>query len=102
MWRFTLREFFPKLTRLYPNRPLVKLPSTASGITPAPTPKDCFFDGGTGLYQDVANNKAYVFISARRGGRLIYALDVSATSAADLHAPKFMWKKGCPNMTDNV
>src|SRR5260221_3260890 len=33
----------------------------------------------------------------RRGGRTIYALDVS-----DPANPVFMWKRGCPNLADNV
>src|SRR5205807_1910740 len=41
--------------------------------------------------------KAYLYISARRGGRFMYALDV--TTPTD---PKFLWKKGCPNLTDDT
>lgn len=34
--------------------------------------------------------KTYIFASMRRGGRSVYAMDVSAPDA-----PKFMWRKGC-------
>ena len=34
--------------------------------------------------------KAWLFIAVRRGGRFIYALDVTTPTA-----PKFMWRKGC-------
>jgi len=40
---------------------------------------------------------AYIYIAARRGGRFIYALDV--TSPTD---PKILWKKSCPNPTGST
>ena len=48
-------------------------------------PKDYFFDGSTGVYQN--GSTVNLFLSARRGGRLLYALDVD-----DPTAPKFIWK----------
>ena len=95
LWGFIPVDFFPKLNRLYSNSPLLKLATTPTGITPTPLPKDYFFDGATGVYQSAS--KAYLFLAARRGGRLIYALDVS-----DPTSPTFMWKKGCPNLNNNT
>ncbi|MEO7954576.1 MAG: PilC/PilY family type IV pilus protein, partial [Polaromonas sp.] len=85
LWSFVPQEFYPKLQRLYNNSPLVKLATTPTGITPTPQPKDYFFDASPSVYQN--GGTAYVFLSARRGGRLLYALDVS-----DPANPKFMWK----------
>lgn len=87
LWSFVPSEFYPKLQRLYNNSPIVELYTTPTGITPTPQPKDYFFDGTPGVYQNAATGKAYIFLSARRGARLLYALDVS-----DPTAPKFMWK----------
>lgn len=87
LWSFVPPEFYPKLQRLYNNSPLVQLATTPTGIMPSPQPKDYYFDGTPGVYQNAAANKAYIFLSARRGGRLLYALDVS-----DPAAPKFMWE----------
>jgi type IV pilus assembly protein PilY1 len=95
LWAFVPQEFFTKLQRLYSNSPQLKMATTPSGITPTPQPKDYYFDGVTGVYQN--GSAAYLFLSARRGGRLIYALDVSNPAN-----PKFMWKKGCPNLGDNT
>jgi type IV pilus assembly protein PilY1 len=95
LWAFVPQEFFSKLQRLYSNSPQLKLANTPTGITPTPKPKDYYFDGATGVYQN--GSTAYIFLSARRGGRLIYALDVS-----DPANPKFMWKKGCPNLGNNT
>ena len=97
LWGFIPQEFFSKLQRLYSDSPLIKLINTPEAITPSPTPKDYFFDGVAGTYQDPATGKAYIYLAARRGGRLIYAIDVSSPTN-----PKFMWKKGCPNLSDNV
>lgn len=87
LWGFIPTEFFSKFPRLYFNSPVIKLSSTSDAIVPTPTPKDYFFDGSTGVYRDLATGTTYIFLSARRGGRLIYALDVT-----DPAAPRFLWK----------
>lgn len=81
-WSFVAPEFFSKFKRMRDQTPLIALPSTPG----AATNKDYFFDGPIGSYQDTS--KAYIFVSARRGGRFIYAFDV--TNPAN---PIFMWKK---------
>jgi Tfp pilus assembly protein, tip-associated adhesin PilY1 len=60
--------------------------TTAAAIVPTPVQKDYFFDGPTGVYQNGAT--AYIYLAARRGGGVIYALDVS-----DPAVPKLLWKK---------
>jgi type IV pilus assembly protein PilY1 len=86
IWGFVAPEFFTKLARLYTNSPPVKLPSTPTGLVPTPTAKDYFFDGATSVYQN--GSTVSLFMSARRGGRFIYALNVN-----DPADPKFLWKK---------
>jgi type IV pilus assembly protein PilY1 len=83
LWSFVPPEFYPGLQRLYQNSPALKLGSSTTGAA-----KTYFFDGAPGVYQNSATGKAYIFLSARRGGRLLYALDVS-----DPVNPKFMWKR---------
>jgi type IV pilus assembly protein PilY1 len=85
LWSFVPSEFYSKLQRLHTNSPIVKLPSTPTGLSPTPQPKDYFFDGTPSVYQN--GNTAYIFLAARRGGPVLYALDVSSPTA-----PKFMWK----------
>ncbi|MDD5299887.1 MAG: PilC/PilY family type IV pilus protein [Gallionella sp.] len=91
LWGFIPSEFFSKLKRLHDNSPILDLPSTTSGISPTPQKKDYFVDGSTGIYQklnaDGTTAKAYLYLTMRRGGRYIYALDV--TAPAD---PKYLWK----------
>lgn len=95
MWAFIPPEFFGKFPRLRSNSPVVKLPTTPDGIVPTPRSRDYFADGPTAVYQklraDTTTDKAYLYIAMRRGGRFLYALDVSDPTAS----PKFMWKKGC-------
>lgn len=79
--------------RDFADSPIIKFPTTPAGIIPEPQPKDYFFDG-TGLYQLVNASgdvvAAHLYIGMRRGGRFIYALDVT-----DPGSPRFMWKRGC-------
>ena len=92
-WAFIAPEFFGKLKRQYSNSPQVLYPSTAaSSITPTPIKRDYFFDGPITSYveRDTSGNvtKAYLYLGMRRGGRFIYALDVTSPTN-----PKFLWKK---------
>lgn len=102
LWGFIPKEFFSKLPRLQTNTPELLLPTTPAGISPAPMAKDYFIDGMVGVYQVLntsgTTNKAYVYLSMRRGGRLLYALDVTTPTN-----PKFLWKidpTGLTNATD--
>ena len=92
LWGFIPTEFFPALSRQRANSPQILLPSTPTGINPTPTPKDYFADGSTGVYQklnaDGSVAKAYLYITMRRGGRFMYAIDVTTPST-----PKFLWKR---------
>jgi type IV pilus assembly protein PilY1 len=91
LWGFIAPESYSGLTRLHDNSPLLLFPTTTPGIVPAPVLKDYFVDGPTGLYQLIdgtgATTTAYIYLAMRRGGRLMYALDVSNPSS-----PQFLWK----------
>jgi len=90
VWGFIPPEFFPSLNRLRNDAPPIS----------SFNKKPYFADGTIGVYTNDANgdqiidpsinsgDKAWLFISMRRGGRLLYALDVS--NPLD---PRFMWKK---------
>ncbi len=88
-WGFILPEHFTSLKRLYNVTPLIS----------ETVPKSYFVDGSIGFYTKDANSdgqltvsgsndKAYVYLSMRRGGRFYYALNV-----IDPEAPKLLWKK---------
>jgi type IV pilus assembly protein PilY1 len=101
-WAFLAPEFESRMARLYQNSPQINYPNLPSGITPVPVPKGYGFDGPTGLYQNSDNSKVWIFPTMRRGGRMIYALDVSSTSGTAPNKPGFLWKAGCPSMANNT
>ena len=88
-WGFIPREFFGKLRRLREQNPQI---SSAN-------PRDYFADGSVAVYQKDVNNdgklvaadgdKVFLYVTMRRGGDFIYALDVS-----DPATPRLLWRKG--------
>jgi hypothetical protein len=96
-WSFVAPEFHGRLQRLMDNSPLVSYPNLSSAISPAPARKDYFFDGSIGLYQNADNSKVWIFPAMRRGGRMLYGLDVSSPDR-----PVYKWKAGCPNLADDT
>ncbi len=87
LWSFIPSEHFPKFARMYNHDPAISSTS----------PKPYFVDGSATVYTYSSKNdgiidasrgdKAYLFLTMRRGGRFIYALDVS-----DPNTPKLLWK----------
>jgi type IV pilus assembly protein PilY1 len=89
LWSFVAPEHHAKLKRLYDNDPIINYPNLAAVV--GSKSKDYFFDGSSGLYQNADNSKVWIYPTMRRGGRMIYAFDISATT------PTLKWSKGCPN-----
>ena len=101
VWGFVAPEHFSTLRRLRLNSP-----SISSSFK-----KPYFFDGPIATYTLDANNdgklevsgtitpsdytqdKVWLFLNMRRGGRFMYALDVTNPIA-----PKLLWRKGCPSL----
>jgi type IV pilus assembly protein PilY1 len=77
--------------------PLISFPTQPTGITPTPVPKDYYFDGSIGAYQAAGNSAVWIYPSMRRGGRMIYAMDVT-----DPTTPSVKWKAGCPSQANNT
>jgi len=97
LWSFIAPEHHGLLKRLVENNPLVNYPNLPAGITPTPVPKNYFFDGTAGLYQNADNTVIWIFPTMRRGGRMIYAFDVTSPTA-----PALKWRVGCPNLTNDT
>jgi type IV pilus assembly protein PilY1 len=95
-WAFIAPEFYSTLTgfsRLMNDSPQVSyFGQNTSAITPTPVPKDYYFDGSIGAYQTANNSSVWIYPAMRRGGRMIYAFDVTHPAS-----PLFKWKAGCPN-----
>lgn len=87
LWSVVFEEFHPDLKRYRDN-------NVSSSIVRRPI----FADGSVSVYQKDVNgdgkiiaangDKAYIYVTMRRGGRFIYAIDVS-----DPSAPRFLWHK---------
>ena len=96
LWSFVAPEFYPKLKRLKDNSPLIAYPGQPS-VEPAPEAKGYGIDGPLASYVDVDGATAWIYASMRRGGRHLYAFDVSTPQT-----PILLWRKGCPNMTNDT
>ncbi|MCE3261649.1 MAG: hypothetical protein K0R43_728 [Pseudoduganella sp.] len=98
LWAFIAPEFFSRLKRLKDQTPLVNYPNVAGpgDVAAVGTQKDYFFDGSPGVYQTIDNSAVWVFPTMRRGGRMVYGLDVT-----NLDQPRMMWAAGCPNLSND-
>lgn len=94
-WAFVAPEHFGKFARLKNNTP----PVAFDGFTATPTPvaKDYFFDGSIGLYQNADNSSVWIYPSQRRGGRMLYGIDVT-----NANSPQVRWRVGCPNLGNDT
>jgi type IV pilus assembly protein PilY1 len=97
LWSLVVPEHYPLLKRLYQGTPKVHLPETNSdGDTTTPAsgygPKGYGMDGPVGVYARYNENgsaltEAIIYTSMRRGGRAVYALDVTSKTN-----PTFLWR----------
>lgn len=94
-WGFIAEEHFGKLERLYNNAPNVRYPNQSDEVSKNNLPKDYFFDGAIAslLAYNTTNeiSQAWIYPTMRRGGRMLYALDVTKPG----EKPLFLWKVGC-------
>ncbi|MBT9553740.1 MAG: pilus assembly protein PilY [Hydrogenophaga sp.] len=95
LWGFVPEELFPKLKRLRNNAPEVRLSTTevveTASETLKPSSRDYFVDGPIGVYQKVVGDvttQAILYVAMRRGGRFLYAIDVSTPGT-----PKMLWRR---------
>jgi type IV pilus assembly protein PilY1 len=80
LWSFMAPEFYPHIKRIRTNTPLVSYFGSDTG-----EPKPYGFDGPTAAYKDA--DQATVYAAMRRGGRALYAFDVTAPAT-----PALKWK----------
>ena len=93
LWSFVAPEHHAKLRRLFLNEPRITYPNL---VIDGARRKDYFFDGSAGVYQNADDTKVWIFPGMRRGGRAIYAFNVTTET------PSLMWSFGCPNFADDV
>jgi type IV pilus assembly protein PilY1 len=90
VWSFLPPEFYGKAKRLRYQEPIWLNPGTDPAAVPFAATKDYFFDGPIGAYEDPTTSPPtkWIFVTARRGGRMIYAFDVT-----NPNQPAFKWSK---------
>jgi type IV pilus assembly protein PilY1 len=97
LWSFMPPEFYGNIKRLYENSPPVHYPGTAATNA---TAKAYGMDGAiTALKTTVSGaSKTYLYATMRRGGRAVYAFDVTTPGS-----PLLAWKAGCASasLTDS-
>lgn len=87
LWSFIPPEYFPNIDRLYDNEIKVSV-SPANGDARTGAPKPYGIDGPISAYREGGNTNIYA--AMRRGGRAVYAFDVSTPAT-----PVLKWKSGC-------
>jgi type IV pilus assembly protein PilY1 len=106
IWSFVAPEFFGSIRRLKTNSPKVRfvmlddLPEYSDAdATNDPTPKAYGLDGSVVAYK--SGTSTWIYSTARRGGRVVYAFDVSNLNT-DSSSPRVLWKVGCPNLGNDT
>lgn len=96
LWSFVAPEFYGKFKRIRDNTIAIDYPGTS---VPAAQPKAYGIDGPITAFQGAIAGVAKVFVYAamRRGGRALYAFDMSAPAS-----PVLKWKVGCPDSGDDI
>lgn len=94
LWSFVAPEFYSKIKRIRDNTTTISFPGHTTG-TPTPLPKDYGMDGTVAAYKTASN--AWIYATMRRGGRAVYAFDVTTPAS-----PSLKWKIGCPNASNDT
>lgn len=96
LWSFMPPEFYGSIKRLRDNTQPISYPNTPS---PTATAKSYGIDGPITSFQGQVGgvDRTFVYATMRRGGRAIYAFDVSTPGS-----PSLLWKNGCPNAANDT
>jgi type IV pilus assembly protein PilY1 len=93
-WAFMPPEFYNKIKRNRTNTPEVRFP--ASGVWAGSGQQKPYGpDGPLTVYSGASSR--YLYMGLRRGGRSVYAFDVT-----NINSPTLMWRKGCPNLANDT
>jgi type IV pilus assembly protein PilY1 len=87
MWGFVPPEFYPHIKRIRDNTVQLSLPNVAA---PDAAPKPYGIDGPITAFK--GNTTTTIFAPMRRGGRGLYAFDVSNSDPTNV---TLKWRKGC-------
>jgi type IV pilus assembly protein PilY1 len=95
LWSFAPPEFLSKFSRLRAQSPVIYYPDTLATDSAR---KDYAIDGPVTAYRGTIGGagptKTFIYATMRRGGRSIYAFDVSNADTAP-SSPSLKWRIGC-------
>ncbi|WP_370599951.1 pilus assembly protein [Pseudomonas nitroreducens] len=87
LWSFMPPEFYPRIKRIRDNDVTISFPGNTA-TSPVPQPKYYGMDGSVTSVQQ--GGRTWIYATMRRGGRAIYAFDVTTPAS-----PSLKWKRGC-------
>ncbi|WP_374438766.1 pilus assembly protein [Pseudomonas panipatensis] len=94
LWSFMPPEFYPNIKRLRDNNVTISFPGHTTG-NPTPQPKPYGMDGSVSAVRQ--GTTSWIYATMRRGGRALYAFDVTTPGS-----PSLKWKLGCPDQGDDT
>lgn len=96
IWSFVPPEFWGYIKRIYDNTVKISYPAITTG---SPEPKRYGIDGPITSFKGAIGgvDKVYIYAGMRRGGRALYAFDVTTPAS-----PSLKWKRGCPNVANDT
>lgn len=94
LWAFLPPEFYGSIKRLHDNTTKISYPNITD---PTALPKPYGMDGAITAYKD--SSHAWVYATMRRGGRALYAFDVSLSNPSNI---SLKWKAGCDSVSDST
>ena len=90
LWAFVPSEVLGRFKRIRDNLPEIRYPVTPPAATTLP--RDYFVDGPITVYQKLsaagATERVVIYVTMRRGGRFLYAFDVTLPTQ-----PMLLWRK---------
>lgn len=92
LWSFVAPESYGMFKRLKSNSPTISFPNNLSATA---EPKAYGFDGPVTAHR--TSSAAWIYATMRRGGRMVYAFDVSNPGS-----PSLKWRVGCPNQLNDT
>ncbi|MDQ1315219.1 MAG: type pilus assembly protein PilY1 [Pseudomonadota bacterium] len=98
LWSFMPPEFYPYIKRIHDNTVPISFKGMEAPIdatAPIPLPKPYGMDGAVSTFKN--GGATWILSTMRRGGRSVYAFDVSSPAN-----PELKWKVGCPSQLDDA
>ena len=90
LWAFMPPQFYGQIKRIRDNTQLVSFPGVTGGA-----PKPYGIDGPITAHR--SSTATWLYAGMRRGGRVLYAFDVTSPAS-----PTLKWAKGCPNVGNDT